>query len=143
QGDLLALRDRGEGDRTIAGAEGQIDHCRDSKSAFGGQTHEVLSWGVWGDRLSVRAAGPWTTRGWRSERSDNPWLIPSVLVDYARDPAIPSTLRCANAATPQSMPCVPLTPGGAASKPTLQKAVFGPGNAQFESTDAMNPSAAA
>jgi hypothetical protein len=51
QGDLLALRDGSEGDRTIAGAEGQIDHCRDSKSAFGGQTHGVLSWGVWGCRL--------------------------------------------------------------------------------------------
>ena len=80
--------------------------------------------GVFGASTSVRAAGPWTTRGWRSERSDNPWLIPSVLVDYARSLAIPSTMRRTNVAARQSMRLLPLTPGRDRQKPPQHKAVF-------------------
>jgi hypothetical protein len=45
QRDLLALGDRGQRNRAVAGTQRQIDHRSDGKSAFGSQSHGNVSWG--------------------------------------------------------------------------------------------------
>jgi hypothetical protein len=42
QGNLLALTDSSKSDRPVVLTQGQVDHCGDSKTAFGGQAHDGL-----------------------------------------------------------------------------------------------------
>jgi hypothetical protein len=42
QRNLLALADRGQGNRAGVGTQAQVDHGGDGEAAFGGESHEVL-----------------------------------------------------------------------------------------------------